>query len=452
MKKIILPLLFCLSCYLTQSAVWYINSTSGDDANSGRFLDQPWKTLTNLSSKKFSPGDSLLFAAGTAYKGGCVFTSSGTKNHPVYIGVYSAGAQNLLANERSVLGSIFKKYGAGLAPSFTNPDWDILNGNVFQIHGGHIIIEGLYFHDNAKPPGSNKKNQNVQKMGAIYLAEEANYSIIKNCEFYRTPVGIKIKSSHNLISHNYLHDADEMMAQSWGPIAIMIVAPYNEISHNRITGYGAYGGPYGSDGGVIELDGVDTGFHASSINIHHNVSINNHGFLEIAARNVDSIMVAFNLSDDKNQFIGGGSMKAIQVLNNTVIRIREPNVDRFVFWTFYPEGCGFTIWNNIFVVAKDIQVFGPVRSVVGHKRTGIGNHPHNNNLYYSPGNPDVMGIPKDKTEIIGDPGFVDFVNGNYRLTKSSAAIGKAIQTLFTFDLDGYSTGRNQGLDIGAYDF
>lgn len=46
---------------------------------------------------------------------------------------------------------------------------------------------------------------------------------------------------------------------------------------------------------------------------------------------------------------------------------------------------------------------------------------------------------------------MDFVDGNYRLTKSSAAIGKAIQTLFTFDLDGYSKGRNQGIEIGAYD-
>jgi hypothetical protein len=61
------------------------------------------------------------------------------------------------------------------------------------------------------------------------------------------------------------------------------------------------------------------------VNIHHNISINNHGFLELAGRNVDSIIVAYNLSDDRNQFIGGGSMKNILVLNNTVIRTRKIN-------------------------------------------------------------------------------------------------------------------------------
>ncbi len=129
----------------------------------------------------------------------------------------------------------------------------------------------------------------MQKLGAIYLASGTHHNVVRNCEFVRTPVGIKVKGTDNLITRNYLHDASEMMAQSWGPIAIMIVSGRNEISFNRIENYGAYGGPYGSDGGVVELDGVDDDFAADDINIHHNSSVNNHGFLEIAARDVKNI-------------------------------------------------------------------------------------------------------------------------------------------------------------------
>ena len=78
-------------------------------------------------------------------------------------------------------------------PAFTNPDWNILNGNIFQIHGSYIIIDGLYFHDNTNPPGSDRKNKNVQKLGAVYLALGTPHNIVRNCEFYNSPVGIKIK-------------------------------------------------------------------------------------------------------------------------------------------------------------------------------------------------------------------------------------------------------------------
>jgi hypothetical protein len=322
--------------------------------------------------------------------------------------------------------------------------------NVFHIEGSHIIIDGLYFHDNANPPNSDHKNKNVQKMGAVYLALGTHDNIVRNCEFYNSPVGIKIKGKHNLISHNYFHDTYDTMAHSWGPIAIMVVSPYNEISYNKIMNYGSYGGPYGSDGGVVELDGVDEAFDGRNVHIHHNISINNHGFLELAGRNVDSITVAYNVSDDRNQFIGGGSMKNIQVFNNTVIRTREPNVDRYIFWTFNRDATFLTVRNNIFVFAKDIKVFGPYIKPVGHKRTMVGEQVHDHNLYYSVGNADPIGIAAGKGDMIANPLFIDFVNGNFRLRKNSPAIRTGISTGYTEDLDGRNIPSNKLSDIGAF--
>ena len=432
-----------------QAETYYVNSRVGSDDNSGTTREAPWESLANLN-RKFLPGDHILFARGSSYTGGVVFTSSGTAAQPIVLSSYSVEADVILRTPRTELGSIFERYGGGPAPSFTNPDWSVLNGNILRMEGNYVVIDGLYFHDNANPPGSDRRNKNVQKLGAIYLASGTHHNVVRNCEFVRTPVGIKVKGTDNLITRNYLHDASEMMAQSWGPIAIMIVSGRNEISFNRIENYGAYGGPYGSDGGVVELDGVDDDFAADDINIHHNSSVNNHGFLEIAARDVKNITVAYNLSDDRNQFIGGGSMKNVRVYNNTVVRTREPNVDRFVFWTFYPDGTSFTVRNNIFVIARDIKVFGPLTNPVGHVRRAIGDHPHDHNPYYSPGNPDPIGVPAGRGDMVADPLFVDHANRNFRLKENSPARNTGVSQGYTVDLDGYPLPVEGPANLGAY--
>lgn len=428
---------------------YYINSNYGDDNNTGTNKDQAWKSLNNLNRDLFKAGDSILFAKGSSYKGGFIFKNSGVPNRPIVFSTYAVSADIVLNNDRKQLTPFFEKYGAGQAPRFTNPDWSVLNGNIFRIEGSYIVIDGFYFHDNANPPGSDKYNKNVQKLGTIYLALNTQHNVVKNCEFVNTPVGIKIKGTHNLITHNYLHDTYQMMAQSWGPIAIMVVSSHNEIAYNRIENYGAYGGPYGSDGGVVELDGVDDNFKASNVNIHHNISINNHGFLEIAARNVDSITVAYNLSDDKNQFIGGGGYK-VNVFNNTVVRTREPNVDRYIFWTFNADLTFFNVRNNIFYIASDIGVFGPVKKVTGHVRVAIGEHPRSNNIYYSPGNNNPVGITPGKGDIITDPQFIDAKNGNFRLKSTSPAKNKGANLGYKQDLDGYTISKAKP-SIGAYE-
>ncbi|MFN2438382.1 MAG: choice-of-anchor Q domain-containing protein [Chitinophagaceae bacterium] len=449
-------LIFIVGCGFTINSAlagkYYINSRWGNDANIGTNKDAAWATCNNLEKNKFLPGDSILFANGSSYKGGFVFNSSGTAEKPIVFSNYSVGADIITTTPRERLSNFFIKYGGGPLPAFTNPDWNTLNGNIFQIHGSYIIIDGIYFHDNTNPPNSDRKNKNVQKLGAVYFSLGTHHNIVRNCEFFHTPVAIKIKGSYNLITHNYFHDAPDSMAHSWGPIAIMVVKPHNEICYNRIMNYGSYGGPYGSDGGVIELDGVDDNFDGRNINIHHNISINNHGFLELAGRNVDSITVAYNLSDDRNQFIGGGSMKNIHVVNNTVIRTREPNVDRYIFWTFNRDSTFLTVRNNIFVFAKDIKVFGPYIKPVGHKRAMVGDQVHDHNLYFSVGNADPIGIAPGKGDIVADPLFINFANRNFRLQKNSPAINAGVKTVYTEDLDGYPVPKKGLPDIGAFEF
>lgn len=427
---------------------YYINSRYGADTNNGTSMETPWQSLGNLQTHRFMPGDSILFAKGSAYKGGVVFTSSGTSQKPIVISSYSANADLILSHKRTELTPLLIKYGAGPAPSFTNPDWSVLNGNIFRIEGSYVVIDRLYFHDNTNPPGSDKNHKNVQKLGVVYLGLGTQHNTVKNCEFFHSPIAVKVKSTYSLVTRNYMHDAPDTMARTWGPVAIMIVSKHNEVSYNRVVNYGSYGGPYGSDGGVIELDGVDDNFNATDINIHHNISINNHGFMEMAGRNVDSITVAYNLSDDRNQFLGGGSAKNVWVTHNTIIRTREPNVDRYIFWTFDQPNTAYEVDNNLFVIAKDIHVFGPYIKPRGHTRTYLGEQPHHHNLYYSPGNSDVIGITAGKGDMIANPQFIDAANGNYRLKQSSPAKNKGTNNNVT-DLDDKLSDKKTA-SIGAY--
>src|SRR6185312_11107093 len=114
---------------------YYINNRTGNDNGAGTSKDAPWKSFKNLQIKKFLPGDSILFAKGSSYKGGFIFKSSGIEGKPIVFSSYSAGASDVLQTNRSELQNIFLRLGAGPAPAFTNPDWNILNGNIFQIHG-----------------------------------------------------------------------------------------------------------------------------------------------------------------------------------------------------------------------------------------------------------------------------------------------------------------------------
>ncbi len=76
--KIVMFITFFSIINSTSAANYFINSRIGDDSNSGTSKEAVWKTLKNLEQNIFKPGDSILFAKGSAYTGGFTFTSFGT--------------------------------------------------------------------------------------------------------------------------------------------------------------------------------------------------------------------------------------------------------------------------------------------------------------------------------------------------------------------------------------
>jgi hypothetical protein len=408
------------------SAKTYYVSPAGSDDNNGTSVNAPWKSLKKLEEITFQPGDSILFAKNSEFHGGIVFKASGVEGKSI----------------------VLSSYGQGSKPSFTNSSYSKLNGNVFQVLGSHVTIDGLSFKNCAN--STSKINKEILLVGAIYAVTGADYLIVRNSEFTDCPIGIYINSQHCLLTNNYLRDCNRFLSEpDWGPIGIVIGNAYTEISYNTCLNYIKVGGNYGADGGFIELDDRYFGTKVHNIKIHHNKSFDNMGFLEIEGKvEGDNIDVYYNLSDDYQQFIfywGGNNSK---VENNTIIRTKPSN-NGAVNTVFTMRNGNFTLRNNIFVVANGIQVLVTAPYDIGNYDNVV----HENNLYYCTdgSSTDPCGKILGQGEKIADPRFVNLSSGDYHLNLESPSINAGKILGYTLDLDNNPVPVGNAPDIGAYE-
>ena len=83
-------LLFLFFCPSALPSTYYIDSTKGDDANSGTSADSAWRTLAKVNSFKFSPGDTLLLKRGSLWREQLNFPSSGSAAGVITIDAYGS--------------------------------------------------------------------------------------------------------------------------------------------------------------------------------------------------------------------------------------------------------------------------------------------------------------------------------------------------------------------------
>jgi len=422
---VLLLVVFSL-CSCSGQKTYYV-SQYGSDSNSGTSSNSPWKSLSKLEEKNFQPGDSILFDKNSEFSGGIRLKSSGVTGSPI----------------------VLSSYGQGSMPSFTNIDYSHLNGNVFQISGSNVTIDGLAFKHCAN--SGSIVNEEILLVGAVYAVTGADYLVVKNCEFIDCPIGIHINSQYCLLTNNNLHDCNRYLAEpDWGPIAIFIANANNEISYNTCSNYIKVGGNYGADGGFLELDARFFGNNVHDIKVHHNKSFDNMGFMEVEkSANGDNLDVYYNLSDDYQEFIFYWGGKNSKIENNTIIRTK-PSKNGAVNTVFTMTNGSFTLRNNIFVVANGIQVLVTAPYGVGNYDTVI----HENNLYYctdgSVKNP--CGKVLGQGEIIADPLFININTGDYQLSSESPAINAGRKLGYTLDLDNNPVPAGTSPDIGAYEF
>ena len=400
----------------------YVNSADPGAIDSGPgSRERPWKSLAAVNSHTFKPGDSVYFARGSSYTGGVAIINSGVAGRPITLGAY----------------------GSGAAPRFSNPSYSVLNGNMIQIRGSWVIIDGLYFHDGV-PAEPNAPKAAVRTIGAVFIAGTATHVIVRNCEATNSPVAVRSYGEYALITRNYFHDTVNQFLCSpyWGPVAIMLMVSNQEVSYNRVEHYYIVGGHWGADGGAIEIDDQNP---KKNIKIHHNKAYDTQGFLETDNGGpYTDITVAYNEADVSEKFIGMTNCTHWLVVNNTVIRgLQRPGYNDA---NWFNAGTSGTVWrNNIFVLANGLQAFA-------HKFGARQVHDHN--LYFSVDRSTTDPIPgaPGAGEKIANPLFFNYAKRDYHLTARSPARDAGIASGFVTDLDDKAVPVDRAPDMGAYEY
>jgi parallel beta-helix repeat protein len=94
----------------TPATTAFYVSNRGNDANAGRTVEQPWRTLARvqheLADGKLRPGDQLLFARGSTFTGTLTLNNQakGTAAAPITLAAYGSGAPPLLSGLQRLVG------------------------------------------------------------------------------------------------------------------------------------------------------------------------------------------------------------------------------------------------------------------------------------------------------------------------------------------------------------
>jgi hypothetical protein len=102
--------LFCLSLMcvflLTSSSLfganYYIDSSNGNDGNTGLSMNTAWKTLTPVNATTFSPGDSILFKSDGVWTGQLTLKGSGNESNPIVVSNYGTGNRPIIDGNGTV--------------------------------------------------------------------------------------------------------------------------------------------------------------------------------------------------------------------------------------------------------------------------------------------------------------------------------------------------------------
>ena len=411
----------------SRSALYFIDSQKGSDANTGTCASEAWASHTRVESADLKPGDVVHFARGSVFIGGLQIDASGTEGNPITL----------------------TNYGHGDLPKFSNPKWSDNTGNAIRFNGDYLIADGLYLHD--VPPPPNGHFVTVWKAGALRIMMGADHNIVRNCHFNRVPKAVQSHGEYTLITRNTMIGKPVLLgSRFWGPIGIQLGIGNQEVSYNTIREFHVLEGhAWGIDGGAIELD--DGRNHKDNIYIHHNRTYHNAGFLEISwdydiqHREVNHLRVAFNLSVDVQSI---GYLEAVlndaYIDNNTFDRTHQLSSANS---TLEVQLGTPTVRNNLFILEgrPPFRADDKQHHVINKK-----------NWYYDVSAPAHTCFPAVAAGN-GDPVLARFVNGgqcDYRPKENSPLRGAGLNLseFYGTDLAGRPLPESGTWDVGALQY
>jgi len=462
-------------------ATYYIDSSGGNDANSGTSPTAAWKSLEKINATTFHPGDRILLKSSSQWHGQLWPKGSGTEGSPITLGMYGGGVKpqidcDGLAEDAVLLKN--QEYWEIEDLEITNTGRSsavrrgvhVMLDNFGDAH--HIYLRRLTIHD---VNGSDKEKPNgginYTSVGATKPSRFVDLRIEDNEIYHVDRSGIFgwsdrwerskwYPSLGVVVRGNVLSDI--------GGDGIVVVATdgalveNNVVAHanQRSTDYNVAIWPWSADNTVIQYneaygtkgqrdgEGFDSDWNSRNTIIQYNYSHDNDGgFLLIcnegglsaqeSAGNVGTI-ARYNISqNDRTRGINiAGPTSNTQIYNNTLYVGPGHNVNLTIFSDWQGWASATSLLNNIFYVDGSAQFsYALSRASDGEYTVAPGAGPStgtvfDSNLYF--GN---VRSPDDPRALTRNPDFVAAGKGRlgreslqgYRLKEGSPAIGSAMQ-------------------------
>lgn len=180
----ILQILLFVHVSPLSAAVFYVDSSTGNDLNAGTSSNSAWRTLGKVNGTTFLPGDVILFKADESWIGSLNPKGSGVPNQPIIIDQYGSGDKPLIdGNGTSGAGTT----GGGAVYLFNQEWWEINNLEIINdaafdaerrgIHIAasnfgtlnHIHIKNCYIHNVRGRLSSNDGDLVAKRTGGIIV-------------------------------------------------------------------------------------------------------------------------------------------------------------------------------------------------------------------------------------------------------------------------------------------
>ncbi len=427
------------------AATYYVDSNSGNDANSGISEVAPWQTISRVQNTALFPGDFVRFRRGSSY------------TVPLFVN-YSGTAGNYIT---------LTDYGdpTAPAPSFTNPIFAQNNfGNCIRIQGDYVLVEKLYFHNTTAFVNGTYTSPDggwiVWEMGAVHIARGSDYCIVRNNEFFDCVAGIRSNGKFASLEYNYIHDCNRALkgapTWNWGPLGIWIGADFqtavgNTIINMQVTDPDPSHFYNGVGGGAFEVD--DGRYNKYNITLTHNFTRDNCGFLETVFDDVvanplyKDWKIKFNVSDDYQAFVKLRFAQNCAVDNNTILR-RKINANELGVFLLKGSGTGNKFRNNIVMTKYNVKVF----NVVGNYTPGS---IIQNNHYFSVGTLVMGNEGPGSNPKYGDAMFFSIAGQNatdFRILSTSPSKNTGLVLGYSNDHVGYPIPYGNYPDRGAFEY
>jgi hypothetical protein len=469
-----------------RSAIYHIDSSSGNDASPGTTPEQAWRSLDKVNTTKLKPGDKVLFKAGGRWAGQLKPQGSGDNNSLISIGRYGEGSMPRIDGEGKHLDAVLLQNVSFIEIA----DLEITNQGTSRVPwrtGVKVSADGigkmqrvylrrLFVHD---VNGDLRKSH--EGCGIFFDASGGNDShfdglLVEKCHVVNTDRnGIcqrgagKVRSRNVIIRENLLEDIGGDGIKLWGTDGGLIEKNVVRKARARCNDKEAAAGiwPFACDDTLIQfnevsgtvgtLDGqaYDSDYWCHRTVFQYNYSFQNEGgFMLICtpgnAVNEDTV-IRYNISvhdgiNSARVLHFGGGAKRTHVYNNTIVIGSHQDLPMLLFGEWdggKAKESRFS--NNLFIVEEGGRAtykFGPSSGNVFENNLFCGRHEG------LPSGVAVSPAPKFAGPLKPAPGF-ESLKGFRPASGQDLPRGRVIQNNGGRDFFGNPVSRDKAPAIGA---